>query len=133
MSDIFTAQTGEDLVCIQRFTAWPKGEESALRARRTFRMGERVRYIGFFQDPKLKQSPEGWKVLFEVRGSKRPRQFATTQANFVTGANWERLRKFFARRIAADMLPRIIPIGKKGPAGPKTNGHKKFPPKRSDR
>jgi hypothetical protein len=129
MSAILSAQTGEDLVCIQRFTAWPKGEESVPKAGRTFRIGERVRYMGFYQDPKLKKNPDGWMVLFEAKGSKRPRRFAATQSHFVTAEGWERLRKFFARHFSAETRKRSLPTGKSSPGATKSNGHKKLPRK----
>jgi hypothetical protein len=130
MSAILAAETGADLICIQRFRAWPKGEESDPKACRTFRIGERVRYSGFYKDTKLKQNPAGWLVLFEVKGSKRPRQFMTIQTHFVTGDDWERLKRFFARQLAAKIRLRTLPPPKHSQTTLKSNGHQKPPPKK---
>jgi hypothetical protein len=128
MSAILAAETGEDLVCIQTFAAWPKGKEADPNTSRIFRIGQRVRYVGFYQDPKVKNSPVGWMVLFEPKNMKHPQTFLADQTRFVTGAGWELLRRYFARKQAARPRPRIAADGHDGHAT-KTNGHKKHPPR----
>jgi hypothetical protein len=97
MSVILESQPGDDLVCIQEFHASPEGAGGfSWDTSRKFRVGERVRYVSFRQHPSLKDSPASWTVLFDAADGQ---QYAATQTQFVTEEAWQRLKRFFARRL----------------------------------
>jgi hypothetical protein len=96
MSAILETEPGGELVCIMPFSAMPK-DATAGSKRRSFRIGERVRYVGYYQDKNLADNPAGWMVLFESNESKGPRRFAATQTYFVMTESWEALKKYFAK------------------------------------
>jgi hypothetical protein len=106
MSVINESQPGDELVCIQEFSASPDGEPFAWETSRTFRVGERIRYVSFRQSQKLKDNPVGWMVLFEGGDGK---SYAATQTNFVTDECWQGLKKFFARRVLREPNHRKAP------------------------
>lgn len=99
MSAILETQPGEELVCIEPFSAMPKDSAPDRKARRNFRVGERVRYLGYFKDRNLKDNPAGWMVEFQTDGPKDNRRYAATQTSFVTMECWDKLKKYFAKRI----------------------------------
>jgi hypothetical protein len=96
MSAILETQPGGELVCIMPFSVIPNDARPGTN-RRSFRIGERVRYVGYYQDKNLADNPAGWMVLFELDEPKGSRRFAATQTYFVTTESWEALKKYFAK------------------------------------
>jgi hypothetical protein len=114
MSAILEAQVGDEIVCIAEFSASPEGEGFTWESSRTFHIGERVRYAGFYQDDHFKDHPSGWMVLFDVSDGKR---YQGTQTYFVTVDCWRNLKRFFARRLLKDTIRRgAKPTGAKSPS-----------------
>lgn len=99
MSPILKAQVGDEIVCIGEFSASPHGEAFAWETSRTFRIGERMHYAGFYRDEHYKDHPTGWMVLFDAHDGKR---YHATQTYFVTKDCWRGLKRFFARRLLRD-------------------------------
>ena len=112
MSPILEAQVGDEIICIAEFSASPEGQGFTWESSRTFQIGERVRYAGFYRDEHFKDHPSGWMVLFDVVDGTR---YHGTQTYFVTVDCWRNLKRFFARRLLKDP---IRPGGK--PTGAKT-------------
>ena len=106
MSVIVEAAAGDELVCIEAFSASPQGESFSWDTSRTFRVGERVRYAGFYQDQHFQDRPVGWMVTFDATDGKR---YAATQTYFVTEECWRGLKKFFARRLLREPKRRQSP------------------------
>ena|SRR5437764_678523 len=97
MSVILESQAGDELIIIEDFHGSPQGETFSWDTSHRFRVGERVRYVSFFQDEPFKDHPGlGWMIVFDAADGKR---YAATQTYFVTEDCWERLKKFFARRM----------------------------------
>jgi hypothetical protein len=99
VSVILEAQSGDEIICIQEFSAAPHGEPFSWQASRTFRVGERVRFAGSYQDDHFKDQATGWMVLFDALDGKR---YQATQTYFVTEECWRGLKRFFARRLLRD-------------------------------
>jgi hypothetical protein len=99
MSPVLEAQAGDEIVCVGEFAASPYGEGFSWDTSRTFHIGERVRYAGFYRDDHLKDHPSGWMVLFDASDTRR---YAATQSYFVTEDSWRNLKRFFARRLLKD-------------------------------
>ncbi len=99
MSPILEAQVGDEIVCIGEFSASPHGEGFSWATSRTFRIGERIRYAGYFRDDHFKDHPAGWMVLFDAADGKR---YSATQTYFATLDCWRGLKRFFARRLLKD-------------------------------
>jgi len=96
MSVIIESQPGDELICIAEFSGPPQGATASWETDRTFRIGERIRYVSSYRDEHFKDHPVGWMVVFDAADGKR---YAATQTYFVTEECWERLKKFFARRL----------------------------------
>jgi len=97
MSVILESQSGDELVVIEAFHASPEGEGFAWETSRHFRVGERVRYLGFLQDQYYRDHLGlGWVVRFEAADAKT---YLATQTYFVTEECWQGVKKFFARRL----------------------------------
>ena len=110
MSVIVESQPGDELVCIGRFSVSPEGRPFSWETCRTFRVGERVRYVGSYQDHHFKDRPIGWMVTFDAADGRR---FAATQTYFVTVEGWEGLKRFFARRLIREPARRHTAPDKK--------------------
>ncbi len=95
MSVINESQKGDELICLEEFEGPPQGERPSPETNHTFRIGERVRYLGFYRHETFADNPVGWMVVFEAGDGKR---YAATQSYFVTLECWEELKKHFARR-----------------------------------
>jgi hypothetical protein len=107
MSVIPESRPGDGLIIVEQFHASPEGEPFTWESSRRFRVGERVRYVGFLQDPHFKDHPGlGWTVRFEAADGKR---YSATQTYFVTEECWQGLKKFFARRLLRDPKHRRTP------------------------
>ncbi len=104
MSVILESQPGDELINIQEFNASPEGMPSSWETSHRFRVGERVRYVSFFQDQHYKDHPGlGWMIIFDAADGKR---YAATQTYFVTDECWQGLKRFFARRLLREPKPR---------------------------
>lgn len=107
MSVILESQAGDELICIEQFWASPDGTVPSTQTSRPFRVGERVRYVTFRQDPYYKDHPGlGWTVVFEASDGQR---YAATQTYFVTEECWKGLKKFFAKRMFREPRRRQMP------------------------
>jgi hypothetical protein len=103
VSPILEAQVGDEIICIAEFSASPEGQGFTWKSSRTFAIGERVRYAGFYRDEHFKDHPSSWMVLFDVADGTR---YHGTQTYIVTVDSWRNLKRFFARRLLKDpMLP----------------------------
>lgn len=107
MSVILESQAGDELIILEEFHASPEGMPFSWETSRRFTIGERVRYVSFFQDQHFKDHPGlGWMVLFEGADGKR---YAATQTYFVTEECWQGLKRFFAKRLLRDPKRRRAP------------------------
>jgi hypothetical protein len=113
MSAILETEPGGELVCIEPFSAPPEEAPPGAKPRRTFRIGERVRYVGYYQDDRLKDNPAGWMVLFESTGSRGRDRYAATQTYFVTTECWEALKKYFAKRLISEPRQAVPLVSRK--------------------
>src|SRR5439155_7117972 len=100
------SQPGDELICIAGFSGPPQGVTPSWETDRTFQIGERVRYVSSYRDEHFKDHPVGWMVVFDAADGKR---YAATQTYFVTEECWERLKKFFARRLLHEPKHRKSP------------------------
>ena len=101
------SQAGNELIIIAPFCASPDGECFSSETWYEFRIGERVRYLGYFQHQHYKDLPGlGWMVRFEAANNK---QYAATQTYFVTEDCWQGLKKFFVRRLLREPKSRKAP------------------------
>jgi hypothetical protein len=96
MSVIIESQAGDELVCIEQFSATPQGVPFCWDTCHTFRVGERIRYVSCYRDEYFKDHPVGWMVVFDGEDGRR---YAATQTYFVTQECWRGLKKSFARRL----------------------------------
>ena len=96
MSVILECQAGDEFVCIEAFHASPEGEGFSWDTCRHFRIGERLRYLGSKQDPRLADRSNQWMIVFEAADGKR---YAATQTYFVTEECWQLIKKALARRL----------------------------------
>ena len=99
MSVIHDAQPNDEIICIREFHASPDGEGFSWNTSRRFRVGERVRYMGFRLDQHFKEQPNGWQVTFETSDGKH---YAATQSHFVNVECWQALKRFFAKRLLTE-------------------------------
>ena len=107
MSVILESQPGDELIVIEAFHAAAEGERFSWENSRHFRIGERVRYLGFLQDQHYKDHPGlGWMVRFQAADSK---PYLAAQTYFVTEECWRGLKKFFARRLLREPKSRKAP------------------------
>ena len=106
MNVILESERGDELFCVQEFLATPEGVPFSAERSHTFRVGERVRYAGFRQTERLKDSPAGWQVLFQASDGET---YAATQTYFMTEECWQGLKKFFARRLLREPKSRKTP------------------------
>jgi hypothetical protein len=107
MSVILESQAGDEVIAIQEFHATALGVAFSWDNSRRFRVGERVRYLGFDQDQHFKDHPGlGWTIHFEASNGQR---YAATQTYFVTEECWQGLKKFFARRLLREPKPKKAP------------------------
>ena len=80
---------GDELVCLQDF------EASDAADRRTFHIGDRVRFVGWEQDDDIRDNPVLWLIVFDTDDGKR---YAAPQNCFASDECWRGLQKFFAAR-----------------------------------
>ena len=95
MSVINESQAGDELVCLEEFSAPPQGSWHSPATDHTFRVGERVRYVSFYRHQNLANNPVCWMVVFDADDGKR---YAATQTYFVTADCWQGLKEHFARQ-----------------------------------
>src|SRR4051794_17804689 len=91
-------EPGGEIVCIQEFSARPRGQnrEPTKALRRTFRVGERVRYVESYFKETPEDNPTGYMIVFEPLRSKDGPRYAAVQTNFVTPECWVGLKTYFA-------------------------------------
>lgn len=94
MSVIPESLAGDEIVCLGEFVASPYQQRFSWETSRTFRIGERVRFAGWYEDKHAPDNPVCWMVLFDAADGKR---YAATQTYFVTPECWKRLGNYFAR------------------------------------
>jgi hypothetical protein len=110
MSAINETEPGGEMVCILGFSARPRGLDNQRipSARRSFQVGERVRYVTFFYKDTPQDSPTGYMAVFEPLHSEDKNRYAATQDYFVTIDCWEGLRKHFESTRRAVVGPNSI-------------------------
>ena len=91
MSVINESAPGDELVCIGEFNGPPEGVRRGTGQDKTFRIGERIRYVSFYRHENLKDNPVCWMVVFDAADGKR---YAATQTLFVTLECWRDIKKF---------------------------------------
>jgi hypothetical protein len=98
MSAITETQPGGEMVCILEFSARARDRDNQPipGARRSFHVGERVRYVTFYYKDMPPDNPTGYMAVFEPLRSKDKNRYAATQDYFVSLDCWEGLRKHFA-------------------------------------
>ncbi len=96
MSVIMESQAGDELICIISFIGAPQGTQLSRETARKFRVGERVRYVGYRNDRHEIDQPWDWMVTFDAADGKR---YQATQTLLVTDECWQGLKRFFARRL----------------------------------
>ena len=96
MSIILESRRGDELVCIEGFSASSEGTVPSWQASRTFRVGERVKYVGSALDNNLADGPGGWMALFDAADGQR---YAASPSYFVTEECWRGLKTYFAKRL----------------------------------
>ena len=96
MNVILESQPGDELICIQGFSASSEGENFSWDTCRNFQIGERVRYVSYRQNSNLQDTPNGWMVIFDAADGK---QYAASQTYWVTDECWQGLKSFFAKRL----------------------------------
>jgi hypothetical protein len=107
MSVIVDSLAGDELIVLEAFHACPEGEAFSWENSHHFRVGERVRYLGFLQNQHYKDHPGlGWTVRFQLADGKK---YVATQTYFVTEECWQGLKKFFARRLLREPKSRKTP------------------------
>lgn len=106
MSAILGTEPGDELVCVECSSVLPRGAAGQTKARRNFRIGDRVRYLGYYRDENLKDNPAGWMVIFASENTKGANQCAATQTYFMTSGQWKALKKYFARTLVSEPRPR---------------------------
>jgi len=98
MSAIMETEPDGEMVCILGFSARPRGldDQPIPGARRSFHVGERVRYVTFFYKQTPEDNPTGYMAVFEPLDPEDKNRYAASQNYFVTLDCWEGLRKHFA-------------------------------------
>ncbi|HYT95555.1 MAG TPA: hypothetical protein VEL76_42945 [Gemmataceae bacterium] len=96
MSVILESQPGDKLVCVEAFSASPKGAPFSWATSRTFKIGERVRYVSHYRDEHHKDHPTGWMVVVLAADGK---EYAATQTYFLTREAWGNLEGHFLRKL----------------------------------
>jgi hypothetical protein len=91
---------GDELVCIAAFQTWPRGADPRIAPRRALRVGERVRYLGFYQEDRLRENAAGWMIVFQCEDDET--EYHASQTGFVTLETWADLARYFAARVPAD-------------------------------
>jgi hypothetical protein len=71
MSVIIESQPSDELICIEEFSGPPEGARPSMKTKRTFRVGERVRYVSYYQDQNIKDNPVCWMVVFQAADGKQ--------------------------------------------------------------
>jgi hypothetical protein len=111
MSAITETEPGGEMVCIVSFSARPldaSPEES--RGRRTFHVGERVRYLTHFFRDTPHDNPVGYMAVFVPIDPGDTTHYAATQDYFVSMDCWDGLRKYFASQLVVVDRDRTGPL-----------------------
>jgi hypothetical protein len=105
MSAIMETESGGEMICILGFSARPRGldDQPVPGERRSFRVGERVRYVTFFYKKTPKDNPTGYMAVFEPLDLEDENRYAASESYFVTLDCWEGLRKHFASTLRTDV------------------------------
>ena len=89
-------ESGEDTVCILSFSARPRDDQNQpiSAVRRTFHVGERVRYCGYFFKDTPEDNPTGYMAIFQPLDADDQRSYAATADYFVTMDCWNGLKHY---------------------------------------
>jgi hypothetical protein len=106
MSAITETKPGGEMVCLLEFSAQPRDLDNNPVAgeRRQFRIGEHVRFRGFYFKATPEDNPTGYMAVFEPMERHDSKCYAARETFFVTVECWEDLGKHFAS-IAARKKP----------------------------
>jgi hypothetical protein len=110
MSAIMETEPGGEMVCILRFSARPRGldDQPIPGERRSFQVGERVRYVNFFYKKTPEDNPTGYMAVFEPLDPEDKNRYAASDTYFVTLDCWEDLGRYFARTNAKGIKRRSV-------------------------
>jgi len=75
MNVILESEPGAELICVTEFLPRPRGRHESWETMRTFRVGDRVRYVGYYRTRNLKDNQSaGWSSSTRrtVCGIRRP-------------------------------------------------------------
>lgn len=136
MGVITETEPGGEIVCVLEFSARPRDADRrpASEKRRTFRVGQRVRYVGFFDKRSPEDNPTGRMIVFEPLDPRDRNQYAATQGYFVTDECWEGIARHFARSlVVAEQAATARPGGtaSRKPSGTVPNASARPQPGRS--
>jgi hypothetical protein len=103
MGAISETEPGGEMVCIVGFEARPRDDDDRPIAgrRRTFSIGERVRYVRHFFIDQPEDNPVGPMAVFEALDPDDKKSYGATQAYFVSLECWEGLKSYFASDLVA--------------------------------
>jgi hypothetical protein len=105
-------EPGGQMVCILGFSARPRGADNqpVLGDRRSFCIGERVRFVSSYYKSTPEDNPTGMMAVFEPLGPNDANRYNATQDDFVTLACWEGLKAYLAST-PAEAEPGDVPSG----------------------
>jgi len=112
-------EPGGEMICILGFSARPRGldDQPIPGERRSFYVGERVRYVTFFYKKTPEDNPTGYMAVFEPLDPDDKNRYAASENYFVTLDCWEGLRKHFADTRRTDVgTNSVAKRPKSGPA-----------------
>ena len=72
MGAITESLAGDELVIVGVFYACPEGKKLSGENRRRFRLGDRVRFAGFYRDEGIEDNPVCWMIRFAVASGNAP-------------------------------------------------------------
>jgi len=89
-------EPGGEMVCVLEFSARPRNVQNGLSSsdRRTFQVGERVRFRGFYFDGAPVDNPTGYMAIFESLDPHDPNDYAAVADYFITIDCWEGLKQY---------------------------------------
>jgi hypothetical protein len=101
MSAINETEPGGEMICILGFSARPRGVDNSPMSgeRRTFHVGERVRYVTSFFKATPEDNPTGPMAVFEPLEPDDKHRYAATEKYFVSLDCWEGLGKHLASTV----------------------------------
>ncbi len=100
MSAMTETTPGGTMVCIREFSARPRDEANVPTSgdRKTFRVGEAVRFLGSLRKETPADNPTGPMAIFEPLEPARRERYAARAGYFVDADCWAGIKDYFASR-----------------------------------